>query len=207
MQIRGFEIRFFGILTIILATVVLMYATTFRGDPEVTLTLILAVIFLVVGLTFGSLMTGIKFKFMDISIVPTLLSASISYGIMLIVNRFVPFQISVTSLISVQWLGVLVGIAEECFFRVWLCGIGSYFSEWGAIIGSSAIWSAYHIGRYGGGNWNFYPIIFLCGLGLGWTYLTFRIADGIFLSHGFWNYNALKSSQKIVEMIVNAIFF
>lgn len=187
---RGFQIRFFGIISILVATIVLMYGTTFRGDSEVVSILLTSVTMLTIGLTFGVLMTGVQFKFFDMRIVETILWTGMSFGGILLVNRLVPIRFDVTSGISEKWLGVLLGVAEELFFRVWICGFASKFSHWGAIVGSSAIWSAYHIARYGG-SLNTLLLIFVVGCLLGWIYLKSKVADGVIFGHALVNYFAI----------------
>lgn len=189
---RGFQIRFFGILSIIVAVLVLMYGATFRGDPEVSAILLTATVMLGIGLTFGVLMTGITFKFWDMSVVETLLWTGASFGMILVLQRIVPLTFEVTAPISPRLLGVLVGVAEECFFRVFLCGVGYKLSnsELGASIGSGASWSAYHIPRYGDDPKILF-IIFLVGCGLGYIYLKTRLADGVIFGHALVNYVAM----------------
>lgn len=172
-----------------MATVILMYGATFRGDEAVRGILLTSVMFLSVGLSFGALMTGIRFKFWDMRVYETILWTGMSFGAIFIVNRLVPIHFVVTSPISIKWLNVLLGVAEECFFRVWICGVASRYSTWGAIIGSSAIWSAYHIAHYGG-NFNVLFIVFIAGCILGWIYLQTRFADGVILAHALVNYVA-----------------
>lgn len=170
-----------------MATLILMYGATFRGDETVRGILLTSVMFLSIGLTFGTLMTGITFKFWDMRVYETLLWVAMSFGAIYIVNRLVPIQYVVTSPVSLRWLNVLQGVSEECFFRVWICGVASKFSTWGAIIGSSAIWSAYHIARYGG-NLNVLLVVFCAGCILGWVYLESRFADGVIFAHALVNF-------------------
>lgn len=186
---RRFEIRFFGIMSILVATLILMYGTTFRGDPEITQILLIATMMLTIGITFGALMTGLRFKFWDMEIIETLLWTGASFGGILVVNQLVPIQFDVTG-ISPRLLGVLVGVSEELFFRVWLCGVASKFNQWGAILGSSAVWSAYHIARYGG-SFNVLFLIFVAGCMLGWIYLNTKVADGVIFAHALVNWFAL----------------
>lgn len=113
-----------------------------------------------------------------------------SFAMILVLQRLIPITFETTAPISPRLLGVLVGVGEECFFRVFLCGVGSKFSQWGGIIGSSAIWSAYHINRYGG-NLNILLIIFLVGCALGWIYLQTKVADGVIFGHALVNFVAL----------------
>jgi len=189
---RGFELRFFGIIAVIGATVVLMYGATFRYDPEVVSILLTATVMLVIGLTFGVLMTGVKFKFRDMSILEPLLWGSMSFGLILLVNRLIPIQFNVTSPISAKYLGVLVGVSEELFFRVFLCGVGSMFNKWGGILGSSLIWSSYHIYRYGGSIETLF-LIGVVGCILGWIYLTSKLGDGVIFAHALVNYVAIQN--------------
>jgi len=188
---RGFQIRFFGILSILVAVLVLMYGATFRGDPEVSSILLTATVMLGIGLTFGVLMTGTTFKFRDMRVVETLLWTGASFGMILLLQRIVPLTFEITAPISPRLLGVLVGVAEECFFRVFLCGVGSIMAgDIGGIIGSSAGWSAYHIPRYGD-NLTILFIIFLVGCGLGLIYLKTKFADGVIFGHALVNYVAM----------------
>ncbi|MBA7496191.1 hypothetical protein ES702_06789 [subsurface metagenome] len=117
----------------------------------------------------------------------TILWAGMSVCAIYIVHRFVPLELIVTSPISIKWLNVLQGVSEECFFRVWLCGVASRYSNFGAIVGSSAIWSAYHIARYGG-SLSVLLILFCAGCILGWIYVNTRFADGVIFGHALHNY-------------------
>lgn len=177
-------------MSILVATLVLVYGATYREDPVVAGTLLTGAFILTIGLTFGILMTGVEIRFMDMRMFETILWTSASFGCLYIVNQVVPIQFNVTSEISPRLLGVLVGVAEECFFRVWICGVASKFSETGAIVGSSMVWSGYHVARYGGQP-QILILVFLCGLVLGWIYLKSRLGDGVIFAHALVNFIAV----------------
>lgn len=121
----------------------------------------------------------------------SILSSVVNIVVIFFVNQLVPLRFDLAT-VDPRFFGVLIGVAEECFFRLFLCGVFFRMTDNVLLsIGvSSGVWSAYHIARYGG-NFNILFVIFLSGCVLGLTFLYTRSADGPIFAHAVVNYIAL----------------
>lgn len=172
------------------AIIILLYATTFK---EATTILLTAVTMLIVGLFMAFVTVGIQFQpFNTKQFFQTFLWTAMSFGAMLILNRYVPFKLQTDVALPEKYFAVLMGVVEECFFRVWICGMiyRMLQSAWIAIGASSLIWSVYHISRYGG-SFNILLLIFMCGCVLGASLIYSRNADSCIIAHGCVNWIAI----------------
>lgn len=186
---RPYIIGFLGTMAIVSAVIIFMYATTFPSEH--TWTIISAVVLLVVGLAFAYMMVGVRFEpFQFKHMVESIIWSAVSVAMIWMVNTQVPFNLDVTPLSS-RLFSVLMGVSEECFFRVWLTTFTQRVtnSTLLAIGVSSGIWTVYHISRYGGDISAFF-IIFVAGLVLGIAMLQSKMADGVVFAHGIVNYLA-----------------
>lgn len=177
-------------MAIAFAVLIFMYATTFKTAE--TLTFVSAVLLLVIGLMFAWVMVGVKFEPFDFaSLGESLIWTALCVGVIYMVNKEVPFRLDVQLPISLRLFSVLMGVAEECFFRLWLCGFinKSTLSSVLAIFVSSLVWTIYHIARYQGQAGAFW-VIFFAGLVLGGALVYSKRADGVIFAHAFVNFLA-----------------
>jgi len=176
-------------MAIVLSLLIFMYHTTLEAEgSNIVLS---AVILLVVGLLFAWVMVGVKFEpFQLRTMVESLLWTAMSAVAIWMVNRYVPFTLDV-GFVSTRLFSVLMGVAEESFFRLFLTTFMYKVTKlsWLAIGISSATWTIYHIGRYGG-DINAFFVIFMAGLVLGFVMLYSKMADGVIFAHALVNYIA-----------------
>jgi len=186
-----FTLGLFGTLSIIGALLIFLWLLTFQA-PEMLASLTTASFFLIGGLSLSFIMSGVKFEpFSMIRFSQTAIVTMLNVAVIFYVNTLVPISFEFAT-INPQLFGVLVGVAEECFFRLFLCGMFYRVSRSFiiAVVGSSIVWAGYHIARYGG-NFNILFTIFLCGCVLGSTFLYTKSADGSIFGHAVVNYIAL----------------
>ena len=197
-QQKPFTLEFLGAMAIVTALLIFMYASTFQ--PKTTELLTAGVLFLMIGVTFGVLMVGVQFKpFSFERFFVSILWTALAVGIMYIVNRQVPFTVG-PEVLSPRWYAVLMGVAEECFFRLFLTGFiyRISHSKFLAIVMGSSIWTTYHMARYGGDT-GALLVVLLCGFALGWVFLESKIADGVIFAHGFVNFIATGGKIPLVQ--------
>jgi len=159
-----------------------MYATTF--NPENVNAFYVMVLLLIGGISLGVGMVGLRFEAFDTKrLFETVLWALLSFTMIFIVNRAVPVRIGISP-VGETMFAILAGVAEECFFRLWLCTVTFKFTKSMviAILVSSLSWTVYHIQRYGG-NWNVLLIIFGAGCVQGWIMLQSQMGDGPIFGH------------------------
>lgn len=186
-----FTIGLFGTLAILGALLIFLWLLTFQ-DPDSLYSLTTASFFLIGGLTLSFTMIGVRLEpFRMTNFLQSVMVTALNVAVILYVNRLVPLKFEF-SIMDPQLFGTLIGIAEECFFTLFLCGLllKLSHSSFIAIVASSAIWSTYHVARYGG-NPNVLFIIFLCGCVLRATFIYTRNIDGSLFGHGCVNYIAV----------------
>lgn len=187
---KPFVIGFLGTMSIVSAFIILLYATTFKEATDILLS---AMVMLLAGLFMASVTVGLKWQPFSLKqFFETFMWTALNFGAILILNRYIPFRLDVTTTLPERYFAVLMGVVEECFFRVFLCGfVYRMFNSGLLAIGtSSKVWSVYHIARYGG-NFNILLIIFMCGCVLGASFIYSRNADGCILAHGVVNWIAV----------------
>lgn len=188
---RPFKVGLFGILAIVGAFLIFIWLLTFN-DPALLNDLVTVSFFVIGGMVLGFLLGGVKFDALrGVDFVMTILSTVLNVVMYLYINQLVPMSIPF-AVVNPQLFGVLVGVAEECFFRVGLCSMIENLTGqgWLAIIGSSGIWSTYHVAKYGGSTTLLF-IVFLCGCVLGATFIYTKSADGSIYGHALVNYIVL----------------
>ncbi len=183
------SIGFLGSMGIVGAVLVFMYASTFQ--PAVTDLLLSAVALLTIGLSLAYMLVGIRFLPFDLKHFGTSLIWTV-FAVVLIftVNRVVPFTLGV-NVLNLRWFAVLMGVAEECFFRLFLCSFIEKVSRSKifAVLISAFVWSIYHIARYSG-NPSALWIVLFAGVGLGFTLVQSRLGDGVIFAHAIVNFLA-----------------
>lgn len=187
---RAYKIGFLGTIALAGAIIIFMYAGTFPSEH--IWTVYGAVLMTVIGLAFAYMMVGVKFEFFQFrDLAESIIWTAISVVAIWIVNKTVPFSLDVAPL-SERLFSILMGVAEESFFRIWLCTfIDKYTRQsWLAIGVSSAVWSIYHINRYGGSGIGTFFVIFIAGCLLGWVLLASKRGDGVIFAHAVVNYLA-----------------
>jgi len=185
-----FTIGLFGSLAILASLLIFLWVQTFQ-DPDLIYPLVTASFFLIGGLTLSWTLVGVRIEPFRISgLVRMVISTVVNVLVIRYVNQLVPLTFEF-SIVDPQVFSVLIGVAEECFFRVFLCGLFYRMTNnaFIAIVGSSAIWANYHVARYGG-SMNVLVMIFLCGCVLGASFIFTRSGDGALLGHGVVNYLA-----------------
>lgn len=197
-QQKPFSLEFLGTMAIMTALLIFMYASTFQ--PETINLLTSGILLLVIGVTFAVIMVGIGLKpFSFDRFLESLLWTGLAFGIIYVVNRTVPFTLGV-QVLNVQWYSVLMGVAEECFFRLFLTGFmyRVTHSKFFAIIIGAWVWTIYHMARYGGDAGAM--IVVLCsGFALGWVFLQSRMGDPVVFGHALVNFFATGGSIPFVK--------
>lgn len=189
-QQRPYTLGFLGTMAIVSALIIFMYGTTFESGVQATY--VSAVVFLVVGLIFAYTMVGFRFEPFNLAgFFESLLWTSVSVTAIWMVNMRVPFSLTATPLSS-KLFSVLMGVAEECFFRLWMVTFINKFTKSSilAVGVSSGIWTTYHIARYAGQP-NAFFVVFIAGLILGFAMLYSKRADGVIFAHAIVNFLAV----------------
>jgi len=177
---------------------IFMYASTFQ--PETINLLTAGVLLLVIGLVFGILMVGIAFKpFSFERLFESIIWTGLAFGIIYIVNKQVPFTLGV-QVLNVRWYAVLMGVSEECFFRLFLTGFVYRISHSKllAIVLGAWVWTIYHMARYGGDT-GALLVVLLAGFALGWVFLESKMGDGVIFAHALVNFIATGGTIPLVQ--------
>jgi len=183
-----YTVGFLGTIAIVLSLLIFMYYTTLQTESSVLLS---SVMLLVVGLLFAWIMVGVKFEPFELKrMFESILWTAMSALAIWIVNSKVPFTLDV-SFGSTRLFSVLMGVAEESFFRLFLTTFIYKITKMSllAIIISSSTWTIYHIGMYGG-DMGAFVVIFMAGLVLGFVMLYSKMVDGVMFAHAVVNYIA-----------------
>lgn len=192
MNDQPFRIGLFGFIAILGAGLIFLWLLTFR-DITTIFALNTATFFLIGGLSCAFILVGVKLEpFSLYGFIGTILTAGLNFFAIRYVHSLVPLQFEFLPM-NEQMFAVFMGVAEECFFRLFLCGIFWKITRnfWLAVGPSSAIWTAYHMARYGGSGILIFLQIFICGCILGATYILTKSADGSIFGHAVVNYIAL----------------
>ena len=188
-QRKPYVLGFLGSMSVATAWIIFMYSTTFEIDVG---TLLSASMFIIGGLTLANIFVGLDIKPFELKrLAESLLWTGVSACLIYIVNKTVPFRMEV-GIMSSQTFSVLMGVAEECTFRVFLCTFvfKATKSFWLAVGVSSVSWTVYHLARYGGSGAGAFFILLIAGLMLGAVMLHSKMADGVIFAHGLINYIA-----------------
>lgn len=197
-QQKPFSLEFLGTMAIMTALLVFMYASTFQPDTINLLTS--GILLLVIGVTFAVIMVGVMLKpFSFDRFIESLIWTGLAFGIIYVVNRTVPFTLGV-QVLNVQWYSVLMGVAEECFFRLFLTGFMyrvTHSMLFSIIIGAW-VWTIYHMARYGGDAGALIVVLF-SGFALGFIFLQSRMGDPVVFAHALVNFLATGGSIPIAQ--------
>lgn len=200
-QEKPYRVDFLGTMSIVVSLVIFMYALTFRAQTD---TLFGAVLVLALGVLFASLLVGIKLNYKNLTgLTESLVWAGVASVAIYMVNRQAPFTLDVSP-ISNRLFAVLMGVAEECFFRLFLCLFVFKVTKSTilALLVSSGTWAVYHTARYGGSGIGAFVIILLAGFVLGYVLLYSRQADGVIFAHGFINFLATSGATVITLELI-----
>lgn len=190
---QTYTVGFLGNMAIVTAVLVFMYATTF--NPENVNSFYVMALLIALGLPLAVWSVGLRFSLDKKRLFESLLWGVLSCLMILLVNQVAPVRLGLNP-VNEFLFSVLAGVAEEVFFRLWLCAsIHKITHSTILAIGvSSFAWSIYHIHRYGA-SMNVLVIIFLAGCVLGWILLQSRMGDGPIIGH--MAVNGVASSAKV----------
>ena len=201
-QEKPFTLEFLGAMAMVTALLIFMYASTFQ--PETINLLTGGVLLLVTGTTFALLMVGVRFKpFSFERLFESLVWTGLAFGIIYIVNKQVPFTLGV-QVLNVRWYAVLMGVSEECFFRLFLTGFVYRIShsKFLAIVLGAWVWTIYHMARYGG-DIGALIVVLVAGFALGWVFLASKMGDPVIFAHALVNFIATGGTIPLVKASPN----
>jgi hypothetical protein len=161
---------------------VYLFSTTY--DPADVSHFFTMFLILLAGIVLSFIFVGFKLLPFNLkTVVVDLLSTAVSFISIYYLYQYVPVSFGVSP-ISEQAFGVLAGVAEEWFFRMWLCAwiYKVTTSMIVAVPSSSFAWAMFHLARYGG-NPAMLWLVFFVGLPLGFITLYFKSADGPMFGH------------------------
>jgi len=179
---QKYTVSFFGTIALIGAALLYLFSTTF--DPPTVAHFFTMILILVIGIVLAVVLVGVRFIGFSLkSLVQDAVATIASFFSLYLVNRVIPAEIGISPLGETAF-GILAGVAEEWFFRLFLCAwiFKVTKSPFLAIPASSLVWALFHLARYGG-NMNLILIVFMAGLPLGIFTLYFRSADGPTFGH------------------------
>jgi membrane protease YdiL (CAAX protease family) len=174
-------------MSLVFAVVVFLYGQTFMQNPVFAS----AVVFLLAGVILAYTLVGIGFEGFQVrGLLEIVMWSVASFVAIWLVNKAVPLKLSATP-VDARLFAVCMGVAEESFFRLFLCTFLQKITRSSLIaIGvSSLIWSIYHISAYGG-DLGAIAIVFVAGCVLGFSMLQTRRPDSSMIAHGAVNYVA-----------------
>ena len=197
-QEKPFTLEFLGAMAMVTALLIFMYATTFQ--PETVNLLTAGILLLVTGITFAILMVGVQFKPFSLTrLFESIIWTGLAFFIIYIVNKQVPFTLGV-QVLNVRWYSVLMGVSEECFFRLFLTGFVYRIShsKFLAIVLGAWVWTIYHMARYGG-HTGALIVVLLAGFALGWVFLASKMGDPVIFAHALVNFIATGGNIPLVK--------
>lgn len=179
---QQYNVSFFGTLATAGAVMIYLFSTTY--DPTDISHFFTMFLILLSGIVLSFIFVGFKLMpFNFKTVVIDLLSTGVSFITVYYMYQYIPVNFGVSP-ISAQAFGILSGVAEEWFFRMWLCCwiYRLTTSMFIAVPASSIAWAIFHLARYGD-NPAMLWLIFLVGLPLGFITLYFKSADGPMFGH------------------------
>lgn len=192
-QKAPYRLGFLGGMAVVTAILIFMYATTFLREQSTIIQNAIEFLFIGVGMAFFTV--GLKFEVFKMETLgESILWMAICVVIIWMVQATAPFTLEV-EVLNKQLFAVLMGVSEECFFRLFLCTFIKRMTGagWLAIILSSFGWSVYHIARYGA-NMGTLLIIGVAGCALGWVMLESKMGDGPIFAHALINFLATRGA-------------
>ena len=190
---KPYRLGFLGGMSVVTAILIFMYATTFLGEQSIIIQN--AILFLIIGVVMAFITVGLRFEpFKMKTLGESILWMTVSVGIIWIVQTQAPFTLQV-EVLSTQLFAVLMGVSEECFFRLFLCTfIKKYTGSMGfAIVTSAFTWAVYHIARYGADMGTIF-VIGGAGCALGFVMLQSKMGDGPIFAHALINFLATRGA-------------
>ena len=179
---QQYSVSFFAQVALVGAAMLYLYSTTF--DPDQVSHFFTMILILIIGIVLAYTMVGVKFvSFNWKTLMTDALSTIICVVSIVMVNRLVSINLGISPLSELAF-GVLAGVAEEWFFRLFLCA-WVYKITRSMLIAvplSAMVWAVFHIARYGADMGNIW-LVFFAGLPLGFVTLMFRSADGPTFGH------------------------
>lgn len=178
-----YTVSFFGTIALVGAFLVYLFSTTF--NPSEANSFYVMILLLISGIVLTFVLVGapkfVPFSFKSLG--SDAVSTAGSFIAVYEVNQVVPAQIGISP-IGETAFGVLAGVTEEWFFRMFLCAwiFKVTHNIWISVGLSSGIWAVFHLARYGGTP-NLIWVVFLAGLPLGFFTLWFKSSDGPMFAH------------------------
>lgn len=185
---QKYTVSFFGMIATAGAFIIYMFSQTW--EPTDMNAFLIMTMLLLAGIVLSFIFVGFKFMpFNFKGLMMDLLATVASFvSLVYISNLVIPTNLGVSPISQTAFL-VLSGVAEEWFFRMWLCAWVYKVTHMLliAVPISSFIWAIFHLARYGA-SMNLIWLVFLAGLPLGYFTLLFKSADGPMFGHMIVNY-------------------
>lgn len=185
---QKYTVSFFGSIATAGAFIIYMFSQTW--EPTDMNAFLIMTFFLLAGIVLAFIFVGFRFIPFNIKSLGMDLIATVASFVSLVIisNLVVPTNLGVSPISQTAFL-VLSGVAEEWFFRMWLCAwvykvTHAFFI---AVPISSFVWAIFHLARYGA-SMNLIWLVFFAGLPLGYFTLLFKSADGPMFGHMIVNY-------------------
>jgi hypothetical protein len=180
---QKYSVSFFGTIATAGAFILYLFSTTW--EPADMNAFLIMTLILLAGIVLAYIFVGFKLmpfnmKNLALDLIATVVSV---ISLIYISNLYNPASLGVSPLNQTAFL-ILAGVAEEWFFRSWLCCWVYKFTRFIflAVPVSSMVWALFHLARYGG-DMGMIWIVFLAGLPLGYFTLLFKSADGPMFGH------------------------
>lgn len=181
---------FISWMMIVTALSIFLFTATYLEAP-IALQGMFAVIMLLAGISLGFILNGFKTdpSISSSEMFSMLLHTGLAIGAVILVNSVVQIYFAVEPM-DQGLFSVLIGVSEECFFRLFLCTwLVRVTNVFIGSITSSAVWAIYHLNRYGG-QWEVFWIIWLSGIVLSFILISSKRAGPVLLAHGLVNWIA-----------------
>jgi hypothetical protein len=185
---QQYTVSMAGMFALVGAVILYLFSASFH--PEGITSFVLMTFLLIIGVVLAYILVGVRFEFSyDLKRLTTdAIAATVTFVSIYFVNKAVPINYGLSP-IGETAFGMLAGVTEEWFFRLFLCAWIYKLTgkAWLAIPISSIIWAWFHLYRYGA-NLDLIWLVFLAGLPLGFFTLYFRSADGSTFGHVIVNF-------------------
>jgi hypothetical protein len=179
---QKYTVSFFSQVALVGASMLYLYSTTF--DPAQVSHFFTMILILVMGIVLAVTMVGVKFVgFNAKTLLTDAIATTVCVVSIVMVNRLVNINLGISPIGELAF-GILAGVAEEWFFRLFLCAwvYKVTRSMLVAVPVSAMVWAVFHIARYGASMDTLW-LVFFAGLPLGAVTLMFRSADGPTFGH------------------------
>jgi hypothetical protein len=184
---QQYTVSLFGTIALAGAVMIYLFSTTWAVENvNVFFTMFLL---LLAGISLSYIFVGFRVAPFNFKTLFTdILATAAAFISVFYVNQVFPHSVAgidfSVSPVSATGFYVLSGVAEEWFFRAWLCCWVYKLtrSVFLAVPVSSFVWAIFHLARYGG-SMNLIALVFVAGLPLGYLTLLFRSWDGSTFGH------------------------